>query len=272
MRWRVLGLLSCLAAVGCPSPSGSSSSSSSTGGTTATSAVVTASSAATSAMGTSSSAAPTDGGVPEDGGPLRADAGPEPAPGTRESLRWRTAHAFEHHLMQALALTEDEVCKELGLFKCITRPVNERPFRPSGPAGTPTVGMAIPHQVALGGNEPFDLQNYEPRRTPGATTPNAVDRVVLAACDARVEKDRTATPPVVFTGIDLSAGTLSDGPELRAVAATLFRRFHLRDGTTAEMDLVTSLAQGVPGDTPNAADVALAVCVAIGGMAESSFD
>ena len=132
--------------------------------------------------------------------------------------------------------------------------------------------MPIPHLVALGGNEPFDLQMYEARKVPGATTPNAVDRVTLAACDARVEKDR-AGPVVVFTGVDLAAATVTNVPAMRAAAESLFRRFHLRDGTTAELDLAMTLAApGADLVVPTAADAALALCVAIGGMSESSFD
>lgn len=214
---------------------------------------------------------PDAGGTGRDAGP-RPDAHVTPQPVVRESLRWRTGMALERHLMQALALTEDEVCAELGRFKCITRPVAERPFRPSGTAGNPTVGLPIPHLVALGGNEPFDLQMYEPRKFPGATTPSALDRVVLAACDARVEKDKVG-PAVVFTGVDLNAATVASLPALRTVAGDLFQRFHLRDATTAELDLVMTLAAaGSDGVVPTAADAALAVCVAIGGMSESSFD
>ena len=49
-----------------------------------------------------------DAGDRLDAGP-RADARVIPTVSTRESLRWRTGRAFEHHLMAALELTENEV-------------------------------------------------------------------------------------------------------------------------------------------------------------------
>jgi len=263
----------CLMALGCPTSTTTTSttSSSSSGGVTTSSGTEEASSSASHEASSTTSSSALDAGMTiPDAGMTIPDAG-LPQPPVHESLRWRTAHAFEHHLMQALGLQEDEVCNELGLFKCVTRPAAERPFRPSGTPGNPTVGMPIPHQVALGGNEPFDLGNYEARKTPGVTTPNAVDRVVLSACDARVEKDRVG-PAVIFTGIDLAAPSLVDGPALRGTITTLFRRFHQRAASPAEMDLVALLAAAAGAETPTAADVALAMCVAVGGMAESSFD
>lgn len=272
MRGR-LGMVGLLAAfsLACPRESGNT-----TGGASSSGGV---SSSRTPSSSRAASSADADGGTGSSG---VADAGPADAaglpdaavvlePSYREPLRWRTATAFEHHFMNALSLTEDEVCKELGLFKCVTRPASERPFRPSGTAGAPAVGVPIPHQIALGGNEPFDLGNMEPRRAPAATTPNAVDRVALAACDARVTKDSSGTP-AVFVGWDLAADHVEDNAAFRSVLSNLFRRFHLRDATSTELDALATLRTPDNGLTPTAAEVALMVCVAVGGMSESSFD
>jgi hypothetical protein len=209
---------------------------------------------------------PADAGVVD---PV-VDAGPavitDVPTGPRQNLRWRTGWPLQQHLMQALALEEAEVCNELGVFPCVVRPAVERPFRASG---TPT-GRAVPHLVALGGNEPFDQGQYTASHTPGATTSVAFDRVVLAACDARVEKDR-AGPPAVFTGIDLAAAGTS-AADADVVAGTLFSRFHLRDPSAGEREHVRELIVDDGGAAVATADFALAACVAVGSMSESIFD
>lgn len=265
--------LAALCSAACTSRGGESSSSSSTSSSSSSGGGgrdAGGSSGAPDAAGSLDASVAEDAG--RDAGPRPDAAVPRPEASHRESLRWRTGYAVEHHLMQALALTETEVCAELGLFKCITRPADERPFRASGSGDTPTVAMPLPHQVALGGNDPFDQGNYAPRRTPGATSPNALDRVVLAACDARVLKDK-AGPAVVFAGVDLNASTLPDNAATRAAITQLFRRFHARDPLPAELTLVASLAEAPANSGPPLAeDAARAMCVAVGGMSESAFD
>lgn len=197
---------------------------------------------------------------------------PRPTPpievptGVRDNLRWRTGWALQQHLMQALALDEAEVCNELGLLPCVVRPAAERPFRRENiPTGTP-----VPHLVALGGNDPFDQSHYTPPTVPGSTTPVAVDRVTLAACDARIEKDR-AGAPVVFVGLDFGAASVS-ADAARAAAVTLFSRFHLRDATADEIADVQTLTVDDAGAAVAPADFALAACFAVGSMSESLFD
>ena len=189
--------------------------------------------------------------------------------GSRDNLRWRRGWALERHLMQALSLSEDEVCQELGQFKCITRPATERPFLPAGQPDASYQGAAIPHLVSLGGNAPFKMSQYRPPPEPGVTTSVALDRVVLAACHARVEKD-FAGPASVFTALDLSAGSVSTA-ESDALSQTLMQRFHLRDATQAEQELVRSLRSDGNAEI-SARDFALAACLAIGAMSESLFD
>lgn len=190
----------------------------------------------------------------------------DPPSGARDNLRWRTGWAYQQHLMQALALPENEVCNELGTLPCVTRPAAERPFR----GENIPVGQAVPHLVALGGNDPFDQSHYAPSHTPGATTPVAVDRVALAACDARVEKDRAGSA-VVFKDVDFAAASVSDAAAA-ATATTLFSRFHLRDATADEIAGIQSLAKDDAGASVAPADFAVAACFAVAGMSESVFD
>jgi hypothetical protein len=198
----------------------------------------------------------------------------EGAPGdaTATNLRWRTGFPLERQLQKALALTEAEVCNELGRFKCVTRPQNERPFRPGGSLGNPVIAAPVPHLVALGGNDPFDINQYEARREPGATTPVALDRVVLAACDARLQKD-LAGEAVVFGALDLQASAVQrDDPAVVALVADLYRRFHMRTPTASESELARGLALDDDGQAVAVADFALAVCFAVGATSEMIFD
>jgi hypothetical protein len=167
--------------------------------------------------------------------------------------------------MQALALNEADVCNELGLYPCITRPAAERPFRAER-----TLPQRVPHLVSLGGAEPFDTQLYESATSPSATSAVATDRVVLAACDARVEKDK-AGPAVVLAGVDLPSASISDA-DATTIANLWFSRFHLRDATAEERAAVAALATDENGATISTADFALASCLAVGGMSESLFD
>jgi hypothetical protein len=197
----------------------------------------------------------------------RQSPGPVVEPPTiRDNLRWRTGWAYQQHLMQALALPEALVCNELGLLPCVTRPASERPFRGENiPVGTP-----VPHLVALGGNDPFDQSHYVAAHTPGATTPVAVDRVALAACDARVEQDRLGTP-VVFTALDFAATSVNEAAAA-ATARTLFSRFHLRDATAAELAGIQTLTTDDANTNVGPADFAIAACFAVASMSESVFD
>lgn len=190
----------------------------------------------------------------------------DPPVGARDNLRWRTGWAYQQHLMQALALPEAQVCNELGLLPCVTRPASERPFRGEN---IPT-GTAVPHLVALGGNDPFDQSHYVASHTPGATTPVAVDRVALAACDARVEADRAGTA-VVFTAVDF-AGASVDAAAAAATATTLFSRFHLRDATADEIAGIQSLTTDDAAAVVAPADFAVAACFAVASLSESVFD
>ncbi len=134
------------------------------------------------------------------------------------------------------------------------------------------VAAAVPHLVALGSNDPFDINQYEARREPGATTPVALDRVVLSACDTRVQKD-IAGPAVIFGGLNLEAASVAaDDPAFSPLVVDLYRRFHLRDPTADEVTIATALVADDDGAPVPAADVALAVCFAIGSTSELAFD
>ncbi len=183
------------------------------------------------------------------------DATPEPdaipeEPTMMESARgnlvWKRYRQVERDLMRALELTKDQVCNELGQFNCVD----------------------VVHLAPLGGNEPFDQGQYEAVGAPTASTPIAVDRVVLSACVARVEEDMSNNPEV-FTDIDLNAANLSmsgDSAAIDATVTTLYRRFLSRNPTQDELDTARPLGDGVSGQV-----FAKTACYAVGTTVENLF-
>lgn len=197
-----------------------------------------------------------DGGEPEstpDGG-IVAVALEEMAPSTRNDLRWKRAKALENGIGQALLLDAGEVCNELGRYGCVDRV----------------------HLVALGGNDPYEQGLYEAPTSPGATTAVAVERLLWSACYRAVEKEKAATPQLVFLDLDLEAEALDlDRPATRfAVEDTiinLYRRFHARNPLAREREILMELTADASGAPVSAAAFAVQACFAVGSTSETLF-
>lgn len=167
------------------------------------------------------------------------------------TLAWKRTGAVLSDLGRALALAPEEVCSELGATSC-----------------------AQVHRVALGESDPFDKALYRPFAEPLGTTPLALERVVMHACVARVELDRAAAKPVVFTHLDLSAASVADaGPDSAFAkdAAELTRRLLGRDATAAELTVLADLAAPSAGDPVSASDAAILTCFTLGTSREFLF-
>lgn len=170
-------------------------------------------------------------------------------------LKWKRQDALAADLSRALALGEDELCKEVGRYDCID----------------------YVHKVALGGNEPEEAGQYMPLAEPGASTPIAVERVVFAACSAAAYADREVrAAPVAFWGIDLNAAALDASDERTREGASknitaLYQSLLARDPLKREVDAVLTLmeddaGQGVSGDT-----FAVLACFTIATQSEFLF-
>jgi hypothetical protein len=193
-----------------------------------------------------SACGPDDDGMPMvTPPPPPACEGDAPAP---ESLQWKRISALENDLMSALDLAREEVCNELGLYRC-----------------------ALVHLVPLGSSNPFGASLYEAVAEPLATTPAATDRMVLAACVERVQRDRQATAEIfthfALDGLAPAAGT----PEVAAMIEDLYRRFLQRDATAEEIAMVAELAVDDTGAPVAAADFAKLACFTVGTTTEFLF-
>jgi hypothetical protein len=176
------------------------------------------------------------------------------AKSTKNDVRWLRARAFESRLGQALLLNAGELCKEMGMYSCVDEV----------------------HLVALGGNDPYEKGLYEPLASPAVTTPVAVERMVISACSAAVEKERSAAQQFVFLDLDLEASQLdtTDAQTDLAVADTivsLYRRLHVRNPLPSEAELVRQLLVDDDGNNVSAIDFAKLACIAIASTSESVF-
>jgi hypothetical protein len=196
------------------------------------------------------------GGVPSDMG---AGAAAPYRISSRALVQWKRHAAFEADLMDALQLSRDQLCVEVGGKNCI-RDV---------------------HLVPMGGNEPYESGLMKPSAEPLATTSSVVDRVLLSACSARARLDAEGAPQV-FTALDLH-GPLPP-PHDPAIATTirdLYRRLLARDPAPREVELVSGLAAVEAGGfagQPNTGEGALSTrdfatlsCFTIGSTTEFLF-
>lgn len=168
-----------------------------------------------------------------------------PAASTRNHLVWKRHHAVEQDFARALDLPAEELCTELGEFSCV-REV---------------------HLAALGGNDPFGQGLYEPLESPLVTTPLALDRIALAACGTRVERDRLSA--VVFTQLDLAGeAPRADSGAFRTTVTTLYQRFLARDPEPTEVEHIAELLVDDAGEPISAAAFAQLACFTVATTTE----
>ncbi|MGE0784728.1 MAG: hypothetical protein AB7S26_03495 [Sandaracinaceae bacterium] len=160
-----------------------------------------------------------------------------------EPLTWKRVSAFTADVASALGLTPSGLCTEVGVYDCTDL-----------------------HRVALGGNDPFELAQYEPVGSPLATTPSAVDRVALGACEQAVSRDAGGAPSVF---VDLvPSDELADPNAARDQAGELVRRFLARDAQAAELDVLAELASDEMGAPRTARETDVLICFAIASSSE----
>lgn len=130
-------------------------------------------------------------------------------------VKYKSGARYASDLAAALDLPREAVCRELGRYDCVDEV----------------------HRIVLGGVEPYTLGVREPLPSIAVTAPIAQDRVALAACTERIERDLAASEPVFLTAVDVDAPTPA---QLEATAMRFYDRILLRDATPDE---VSALAQ-----------------------------
>lgn len=170
----------------------------------------------------------------------------------RADLRLKRWRQISLDLQGALELTEEQICREAGLYDCTDL-----------------------HVVSMGG---VSVANgiYEPVDELGVTSNLAIERVVLQACYNRLELDRAAQAEggagVVFKHIALDGDNGSQGSnadEAVAQITELYQRLLARDPEPEEVSALIRHNAGIAADGGGAAEWALMVCFALGTSTEA---
>jgi hypothetical protein len=166
-------------------------------------------------------------------------------------VKYKSGARYANDLAAALDLQRDAVCRELGRYDCVDEV----------------------HRIVLGGVEPYTLGVREPLPSLGVTAPIAQDRVALAACTERIERDLAASEPVFLTAVDVDAPTPG---ELEATAGRFYDRILRRAATPDEVSALAQFHSTVtdePGESGATAtrDWAILSCFMVATTLESIF-
>jgi hypothetical protein len=195
-----------------------------------------------------------DSGVldPKDGGTNTPDSGVEPgfAQSEKANLRFKEVLRLTNDMARALELPDAEVCLELGQYDC-----------------------RFVHNIALGGVEPYELGLVEPTPSTTITTPIAVERLAVHACERRVSADLDSPSAVIFAGI--ANGTIAslDDAAVAGALGSLYEHAVLRPVKESEIEHLKQLYEDIEGlgvDNP-ARQWAIASCVAVLTSVEALF-
>jgi len=130
-------------------------------------------------------------------------------------VKYKSGARYASDLAAALDLPRDAVCRELGRYDCVDEV----------------------HRIVLGGVEPYTLGVREPLPLIAVTAPIAQDRVALAACTERIERDFAASEPLFLTKLDVDAPTPG---QLEEAAGRFYDRILRREAAPYE---ISALAQ-----------------------------
>jgi hypothetical protein len=175
----------------------------------------------------------------------------EVAASRQERVKYKSGARYANDLAAALDLERDAVCRELGRYDCVDEV----------------------HRIVLGGVEPYTLGVREPLPSPGVTAPIAQDRVALAACTERIERDLAASEPVFLTAVDVDAPTPG---QLEATAERFYDRILSRAATPDEVSALAQFHSTVSDElgesgAPATHDWAILSCFMVATTLESIF-
>lgn len=172
---------------------------------------------------------------------------PPPGPiSAKATVKVKSVERLVADVAQVLSLAPEELCHEVSGDAC-----------------------ADVHAIALGGTDAYDSGVYEPLAASTATSPIAVDRIVMSACRVRADQDLAAPETaVIYGGLAVAAdGTLDPGADaVESAVTTLYRRALLRDPKAPEhahlASLYASLVEAGATDEP-ARDWATLSCFSV---------
>lgn len=165
----------------------------------------------------------------------------------KANVRFKGTERMRIELARALGLPRQDSCKELGEFDCYDV-----------------------HNVVLGGTDPFGVALYKPVEHTSATTPLAVERIVLTACTERAGRDfADPSNALVFAGLTVDEnGELVD-PDAPATAAAIDRLYqralqrNAKESEQGHFRLLYNYVQASGESTAPARDWATLSCFAV---------
>ena len=192
-----------------------------------------------------------EGGQGAQGGEGGEPPGAPPA-SPKALVKLKTGDRFRTDVGLALDLDPASVCTELGAFDC-----------------------SFIHQVVMGRSDPYLSALYEPLEATSATSPLAYERVAVSGCIQRADADLAGSNPVVFVGLPIADGAITDAssPALAEAIRTLYRRGLNREATDAEVAAAIAIYPAVAEADAQAParSWAIAACVAVLTSVENIF-
>jgi hypothetical protein len=188
---------------------------------------------------------------PKDGGASDPVPTDRVTPSRQARVKYKSGARYARDLAAALELPRDAVCRELGRYDCVDEV----------------------HRIVLGGVEPYTLGVREPLPSIAVTAPIAQDRVALAACTERIERDLAASEPVFLTTLDVDAPTPA---ELEETVRRFYDRILRREATPDEVSAVAQFHSTVTDESVESGatatrDWAILSCFMVATTFESIF-
>jgi hypothetical protein len=166
---------------------------------------------------------------------------------SRNNLKFKGGQRYAAELAEALSLEPNEVCNELSAYDC----VNDV------------------HNISLAGVEPYRLVVYKPVPDRSVASVNAIDRIALSACEARVQKD-FADPASATVFAEMTAATVT-AAGAREVGKRLFEQLLHREASAQELDALASFQGELTSSGQNAQRLSTLSCFTIASSEEALF-
>lgn len=161
----------------------------------------------------------------------------------------KSGPVWARDLANGLALQEWELCEELGSYDCVSDA----------------------HRIVLGGVEAANLGIDAPLPNAAVSAPMAAERVAIAACTERLDRDM-AGPAVIFGPILENNNGSNNRRRREEVSHSLVERLLGRRATDADIDALDQLYDTLePISTRPSHDWAVGACVVLATSTEALF-
>lgn len=193
------------------------------------------------------------GGAGGAAGGAGGSTGPGQFASQKSNLRFKDVYRLKADLARAMKMPAEALCSELGQYDCFDEI----------------------HTIGLNGVDAYEANIYEAPEGLGITAPMIIDRVMLSACTARVDRDAVALAPggepdegAFYVDVALDGGRLAD-IDSEAIAQSINRmytRAYLRQASEAEIGHLRDLYRQIeasPDSEAPARDWGILACYSV---------